>query len=110
MGIVGEILIAEHYTVLIEARGEQSNPPLKIVIDADAHGGGMPVIAVGIRNGTAVTRSGDEAAGLAGIGIALLQREGTKRAVAHIHTVGIGIVLGAGAGVLQEIQYAGFPD
>ena len=73
------------------------------MVDADAHGGGVPVVAEFVLNGAAVTRSGDEAAGLAGTGIALLQRKGAQRAVAHIHTVGIGIVLGAGAGILQIV-------
>ena len=103
MGIVGEILVAEQHAVLIEARGEQPDPPLKIVVPANAHGGGVPPISKLVANGAAVTRSGDEAAGLAGEGVALLQREGAQGTVAHIYTVSIGIVLCAGAGVLQII-------
>ena len=103
MGVVSKILIAEHHTVLIEARGEQSNPPLKIMVDADAHGGGVPVVAEFVLNGASVSRSGDEAAGLAGTGIALLQRKGAEGTFSNIYAVGIGIILGAGAGVLQIV-------
>ena len=108
MGIVGEILIAEQHAVLIDSRGEQTDAPFKVVIHADAHGGSMPKIPEGIFDGAAVSCAGNKAPGLAGIGIALLQYKGAKGRIRHINTVGIGVVLCSGAGILQVVCSADF--
>ena len=68
----------------------------------------MPEISVYIRNGAAVTCSGDETAGLAGKGVALLQHKGAKGCIRHINTIRIGVVLCSGAGILQVVFSADF--
>ena len=50
-----------------------------------------------------MARTGQEAAGLVGVGGVVRQAEGPQRAVAYVHAVGIGVELGAGGGVLQVV-------
>ena len=63
----------------------------------------MPVVAVLVLDGAAVARALGKAARLGGIRVARLQRERPQRGIAHIDAVGIGVVLGGGAGVLQVV-------
>ena len=103
VGVIPEILVAIQCAILIKSCRPQSHPALEIMIHTDPHGGGVPVVAVLVGDGAAMARSGGKAARLGRKGIAGLPGEGTKRTFAHIHAVGVGVVLGAGAGVLQVV-------
>ena len=63
MRIIGKILIAIQHSVPVKPRREQPHPALEVVVDRDAHGGGVPVVAVLVCDGAAVARTGHEAAG-----------------------------------------------
>ena len=64
----------------------------------------MPVVAVFVGNGAAVACAGHKSARLGGKRIGCLQRERTQRGLGGVHTICVGVVLGAGAGVLQIIR------
>ena len=102
-GPVAVALVAEELAVRVKARGPETDAPLEIVVDGDAHRSRMPEIALTVLHRGAVARAGQEAAGLVGIGVVFRERKVTERTVGHIDAVGIGVELGAGAGVLEII-------
>ena len=73
-GLVLSFLPGSHFT-----RREQAQAALKVCVHGDAHGGGVPEIAVRIFYGGTVPGSGDETARLGGEGIVRLIGEGSKR-------------------------------
>ena len=102
-GPVAVALVAKELPVRVEACGPEAHPALKIMIFGDAHGGRVPQVPLPVRHGGAVARAGQKAAGLVGIGIVSGQGEGPQRMVAHVHSVGVGVVLSAGRGVLKIV-------
>ena len=64
----------------------------------------MPEIPLFIPHGGSVPRTGHKAAGLIGIGTVLCQRKRPERALTDIYSVGIGVVLGTGRGILEVIS------
>ena len=100
MRVVGKILVAVQHAVRIKLGREQTHAALKVVVDRNAHRGGVPVVAVFIGNRAAVARAGHKAARHGGEGIGCLQREGPQRGLGGVHTIGVGVVLCAGAGIL----------
>ena len=101
--IISKILVAEEHPIPVKARREQPHPAFEVVVDRDAHGGGVPVVAIPVGDGAAVARAGHEAAGHRREGVGCLQDEGAQRRIRGIDAVGVGVVLGAGAGILQVV-------
>ena len=104
MRVVGKILVAEQHAVLIKPGRKQPHATLKVVVDRNAHRGRVPVVAVFVGNRAAVACAGHKPARLGGKRVGRLQRERSQRGLGGVHTIGIGVVLGAGAGVLQIIR------
>ena len=104
MRVVGKILVAVQHAVRIKPGREQTHAALKVVVDRNAHRGRVPVVAVLVGNGAAVSGTRHKPARLGGKRVGRLQRERSQRGLGCVHAVGIGVVLGAGAGVLQIIR------
>ena len=104
MRIVGKILVAVQHAVLVKPGREQPHAALKVVVDRNAHRGRVPVVAVFVGNGAAVACAGHKPARLGGKRVGRLQRERSQRGLGGVHTICVGVVLGAGAGVLQIIR------
>ena len=104
MRIVGKILVAEQHAVLVKPGREQPHATLKVVVDRNAHRGCVPIVAVLVGNGAAVSGTRHKPARLGGKRVGRLQRERSQRGLGCVHAVGVGVVLGAGAGVLQIIR------
>ena len=104
VGVIGKVLVAVKHAVLVEPGREQPHPALKVIVDGNTHGGSVPPVAVGVGNGAAVACAGDESAGFCGKWIGCLPHKGAKRRTGGIYTVGVSVVLGAGAGILQVID------
>ena len=104
VGVIGKVLVAVKHAVLVEPGREQPHPALKVIVDGNAHGGGVPPVAVDVGNGAAVACTGDESTGLCGKRIGCLPHKGAQRRTGGVYTVGVRVVLGAGAGVLQVIE------
>ena len=64
----------------------------------------MPVVAVLVGNRAAVSGTRHKPARLGGKRVGALQRERSQRGLGCVHAVGVGVVLGAGAGVLQIVR------
>ena len=77
--VIGKVLVAVKHTVLVEPGREQPHPALKVIVDGNTHGGGVPPVAVGVGNGAAVACAGDESTGLCGKRIGCLPHKGTQR-------------------------------
>ena len=104
MRVVGKILVAVEHAVLVKPGREQTHAALKVVVDRNAHRGCVPVVAVLVGNGAAVSGTRHKPARLGGKRVGRLQRERSQRGLGCVHAVGVGVVLGAGAGVLQIIR------
>ena len=104
MRIVGKILVAVEHAVFVKPGREQTHAALKVVVDRNAHRGCVPVAAVLVGNGAAVPGTRHKPARLGGKRVGRLQRERSQRGLGGVHTIGVGVVLGAGAGVLQIIR------
>ena len=102
--IIGKVLVAVENPVLVEPGREQPHPALKVIVDGNAHGRGVPPVAIAVGNGAAVACAGDESAGLCGKRVGCLPHKGTQRRSGGVYTIGVSVVLGAGAGVLQVIE------
>ena len=104
MRIVGKILVAVEHAVLVKPGREQTHAALKVVVDRNAHRGRVPVVAVFVGNRAAVSGTRHKPARLGGKRVGRLQRERSQRGLGGVHTICVGVVLGAGAGVLQIIR------
>ena len=104
MRVVGKILVAVQHAVCIKPGREQPHAALKVVVDRNAHRGRVPVVAVLVGNGAAVSRTRHKTARLGGKRVGRLQGERTQRGLGRVHAVGVGVVLCAGAGVLQIVR------
>ena len=104
VGVIGKVLVAVKHAVLVEPGRKQPHPALKVIVDGNAHGGSVPPVAVGVGNGTAVACTGNEATGLCGERIGCLPHKGAQRRTGGVYTVGVSVVLGARAGILQVIE------
>jgi len=102
--VVGKILVAEQHAVFVKPGRKQPHATLKVVVDRNAHRGRVPVVAVLVGNRAAVACAGHKPARLGGKRVGRLQRERSQRGIGGVHTIGVGVVLGAGAGVLQIIR------
>ena len=103
MRVIGKVLVAVENPVFVEPGGEQPHPALKVIVDGNAHGRGVPPVAIAVGNGAAVACAGDESAGLCGKRVGCLPHKGPQRRTGGIYPIGVSVVLGAGAGVLQVI-------
>ena len=104
MRIIGKILVAVQYAVLVKPGREQAHAALKVVVDRNAHRGRVPVVAVFVGNRAAVSGTRHKPTRLGGKRVGRLQRERSQRGLGGVHTIGVGVVLCAGAGVLQIIH------
>ena len=100
VGVIGKVLVAVKHAVLVEPGRKQPHPALKVIVDGNAHGGSVPPVAVGVGNGTAVACASDESAGLCRERVGCLPHKGAQRRMGGVYTIGVSVVLGAGAGVL----------
>ena len=104
MRVVGKILVAVQHAVCIKPGREQPHAALKVVVDRNAHCGRVPVVAVLVGNGASVSCTGHKPARLGGKRVGRLQRERSQRGLGRVHAVGVSVVLGAGAGILQIVR------
>ena len=104
MRVVGKILVAVEHAVLVKPGREQAYAAFKVVVDRNAHRGRVPVVAVLVGNGAAVSGTRHKPARLGRKRVGALQRERSQRGLGCVHAIGVGVVLGAGAGVLQIIR------
>ena len=104
MRVVGKILVAVEHAVLVKPGREQPHAALKVVVDRNAHRGCVPVVAVLVGNGAAVSGTRHKPARLGGKRVGRLQRERSQRGLGCVHAVCVGVVLRAGAGVLQIVR------
>ena len=102
--VVGKILVAVQHAIRVKPGREQPHAAFKVVVDRNTHRGCVPVVAVFVGNGAAVACAGHKPARLGGKRVGRLQRERSQRGLGGVHTIGVGVVLGAGAGVLQIIR------
>ena len=102
-GIVGEALVAEQHTVVVEAGREQADAALEPVVHRDAHGRDVPPVAVPVRERAAVPGPGEEPAGLGRERAVRRVRERPERVVGGVVAVRIGVQLGSRRGVLQVV-------
>ena len=98
--VIGKVLVAVENPVLVEPGREQPHPALKVIVDGNTHGGGVPPVAIAVGNGTAVACASDESAGLCRERVGCLPHKGAQRRMGGVYTIGVSVVLGAGAGVL----------
>ena len=102
-GPVAVALVAPELAVGVEAGLPQAEPPLHVVVHGDGHAGGVPVVAVFIRDGGAVARAVDKAAGLIGEGIVFGKAVRPQGLIGHQNRVAVDVQLRGGEGVLQVI-------
>ena len=100
VGVIGKVLVAVKHAVLVEPGREQPHPALKVIVDGNTHGGGVPPVAIAVGNGTAVACASDKSAGLCRERVGCLPHKGAQRRMGGVYTIGVSVVLGAGAGVL----------
>ena len=103
MWVIGKILVAVQHAIRVKPGGEQPHAAFKVVVDRNAHRGRVPVVAVFVGNRAAVSGTRHKPARLGGKRVGRLQRERSQRGLGGVHTICVGVVLGAGAGVLQII-------
>ncbi len=104
--VVGEALLAVQDAVLVEGGREETNPPLEDVVHADAHGGGVPPVAVLILDHAAVAGARDEPARLRGEGALVRVGERTEWALPCQVAVRVGVELRPRRRVLQVVGVA----
>ena len=104
MRVVGKILVAVQHAIRVKPGREQPHAALKVVVDRNAHRGCVPVVAVFVGNGAAVACAGHKSARLGGKRVGRLQCERPQRGLGGVHAVCVGVVLRAGAGVLQIVR------
>src|SRR5690606_6243571 len=86
--------------VHIKTSGKYTEPSFELVFDPVEHGGHMPVVAVLIPKGAAVTRTGNETTRLIGKRIIRLVFKWAQRRGTYENAVGVYIPLCARCGVL----------
>ena len=97
-------LVAKELPVSIKTCRPYSDTTLKVMINRDAHGGGVPPIALHVLHGGAMPGTGQESARLIGVRVVVRQNKRSERTITDINAVGVCVILGTGGCILEIIS------